>query len=254
MKHRKSIGRSLIALAAGSALILLSATPAASQINTITATYVSGTIRLDNTFPFVDLDFNNPSGTTAPCTSTSGITGSTNTTGTTTGTATITITLASVFQSPTATGATDPWYKLVASGTGTGAWNQSTLAFAGVNITPITFVLSNISSTTCVVGTTICTGTASLTAGGTALTAPPATSVPWPAGSKFKVTATGTILTSTTCGFPFNFAIRVGTVLRLLDYTGDCYLNPGTPAPPAPPALQTCGTGSTADGAAIFQV
>lgn len=112
-------------------------------------------------------------------------------------------------------------YRLTATGTsGTGTYNAGTGTFSGLAFSTITFSIRSINTSTCAVGSTVCSGTATLTASGGLVSG---STVPLSTGEQVYVNGTGSISTTSGCGFPWGLVVSPGASLTIAK-------NPSTPS------------------------
>jgi hypothetical protein len=101
----------------------------------------------------------------------------------------------------------------VSTGTNRGNFNHATETFTGLTFPNIAFSVRTINTTTCVAGTVVCSGTATLTLSGGIVGA---TSLPLTVSDEIYVNSTaGSILTTSGCGFPWGFVAFPGASLSI---------------------------------------
>ena len=222
MKTPHALRAGAVIVAALACLVAM-ASPASATTHTYNVGMESGRISVGT----INFDTPGSGATGCPASTGTGITGTINdVTNVITGTLTIT----SLFALP--------WpftgnYALIATGSGTGTWNNATGTFSSLTINPVAYTIRNVvvtgtgTTTVCTVGTTVvCSGTASLHASGGLYNG---ATLPLSTSEKIYVNATGTILTrNTPCNFPFSAIITVGTSLTLADNPNDDVAPAGT--------------------------
>lgn len=113
------------------------------------------------------------------------------------------------FDAPFTTGR----FQLEASGTATpGTYNASAGTFSGLNFPTITFTIKKINTTTCVPGAIVCQGTATLSVSGGLM---PGSTVPLSSGEQVYVNGSGSITSTSSCGFPWGLVVSSGAPLTV---------------------------------------
>ena len=192
-----------VAVAAASVVALIGvAGPASAATSSYNVNMTSGRISVGTT------NFDTPGASPVVCVGTTGLSGTIDdTAGTINGTLNIN---SSEFTAPFTSGN----FKLTATGTSnTGTYNAGTNSFSGITYNPISFTIQRINTTGCVVGATVCSGTATLTAAGALASG---VTLPLVTGNDVIVNSTaGSIITTSGCGFPWSSVVKPGAMLAL---------------------------------------
>ncbi len=196
-----------ISLAIAVASVFALVAPASATVHSYDINMVRGRISVGST------NFDTPGATPATCIGTTGISGTIDDAG---GADTIGGTLnisSSDFAAPFTSGRFTLTATGASTGTARGSYNPANGTFTGLQFPTIAFTIKSIDTSTCTVGATVCSGTATLTVSGGLVS--PAT-LPLTTGEQVHVSSTaGSIVTTSGCGFPWGFVVTPGATLSI---------------------------------------